>query len=70
MEKYTHQTKYTFGDFVYLKTDANQDQWIIVDIHLYPNGLAIYTISCGSYNYTAWEIELSSEMDKSKKLGI
>lgn len=65
-----HFTDYTFGDIVYLKTDVNQEQWIITDIFLHPNNVCVYTIACGSSKHDAYDFELSREPNNNKKLGI
>ncbi len=63
--------KYDFGDIVYLKTDSNQDRWLVTDIQFNggPNNIR-YTIANGFMNYEAYELELSVEVDKSMKLGL
>lgn len=65
-----HFTEYIFGDIVYLKTDVNQEQWIITDIFLHPNNVCVYTIACGSSKHDAYDFELSREQNSNKKLGI
>ncbi len=65
-----HFTEYTFGDIVYLKTDVNQEQWIITDIFLHPNNVCVYTIACGNSKHDAYDFELSREQNSNKKLGI
>ncbi|TDS14709.1 hypothetical protein [Sphingobacterium paludis] len=64
-----HFTEYTFGDIVYLKTDSNQEQWIITDITLKPN-LALYHIACGSLQHDAYDFEMSRQPDANKKMGL
>ena len=69
-KKHAHYTAFTFGDLVYLKTDANQEQWMVTDIELRPNGVCIYTVACGSSTYTAYDFEMSNDANESKKLGL
>lgn len=70
LKMHVHYTEYTFGDIVYLKTDLNQEQWIVTDIELRPKGLCVYTIACGSSTYTAYDFEISKAPNESKKLGL
>lgn len=65
-----HMTQYTFGDTIYLKTDVNQEQWMVTDIFLHPNSVCVYSVVCGHTLHTAYEFEMSKEPNNSKKLGL
>jgi hypothetical protein len=52
---------YDFGDILYLKTDDDQKQRIIVGIKPTPTGNIIYTVSCGSISSEHYDFELSVE---------
>ena len=67
---HTHFTEYTFGDIVFLRTDVNQEQWIVTDIFLHPNNVCVYTIACGSSKHDAYDFELSRDQNTDKKLGL
>lgn len=40
-------TKYDIGDSVYLVTDSEQYERIIVSISIHPNNLIMYSMMCG-----------------------
>ncbi len=63
------RSKFGIGDFVFLKTDINQDKWLVVQVRFCPDGTAYY-LANGSVNYLAYEVELSEEEDKGLKLNI
>lgn len=67
---HTHFTEYTFGDIVFLRTDVNQEQWIVTDIFLHPNNVCVYTIACGNSKHDAYDFELSRDQNTDKKLGL
>lgn len=54
------ETKYTFGDIVYLATDPEQFQRIVTRITLSPGGM-IYELSCGASSSCHYEMEIVSE---------
>lgn len=39
---------YDIGDLVFLKTDPDYYERMVISITLLPNNLAIYSLSCGS----------------------
>lgn len=61
------QNKYDFGDTVYLKTDTDQNAWLVTGIKATPNDL-IYILSQGTREYPAYDIELSKEKDVLKSV--
>ncbi|GGH24727.1 hypothetical protein GCM10011418_32830 [Sphingobacterium alkalisoli] len=61
------RSQFAIGSLVYLKTDVNQDQWMVVQVRFCPDGVSYY-LSKGSDSYWAYEIEVSSEKDVVKAL--
>lgn len=60
-------TKYNFGDIVYLKTDIEQSERIIIGITLIPNSI-IYTLMCGVEMSEHYEFEITENLDTLKKI--
>ena len=56
-------------DVVYLKTDLEQNPWIIVGVFLSPNG-PMFTISKEGETVEVYEGEFTRELNKELKLGI
>lgn len=56
------QSEYNFGDIVYLKTDKNQDKYIVVAVQADPTGI-VYELACGSNKSFHHSIEISREKD-------
>ncbi|GGG97337.1 hypothetical protein [Pedobacter zeae] len=64
-----HQSKFTHGDIVYLKTDPEQLQRIVTRLFFNP-GIVLYELSCGTDVSTHYEIEMTTEIDVNLQLGI
>lgn len=60
-------TKYDIGDIVYLKTDVEQLERIIIGITIVPNSL-IYTLMCGVEMSEHYDFEISDNEDTLKKV--
>lgn len=65
-----HYTTYTYGDIVYLKTDPEQCERMVIAFTLRPGGVAFYEIGFGADSSFHFDIELSAEPDPSVKLGL
>ena len=50
------QNKYNFGDIVFIKTDAEQKERMVIAILASPQGLLQYQLACG--DTTTWQIEM------------
>lgn len=68
-EKHVFVTKYTFGNIVYLKTDNEQLPRMVTGIYLTPNGF-IYYLSNGESESKHYDIEITSNVNQSLKLGL
>lgn len=55
------EPKYEFGDFVYIKTDKDQDQRIVTALVLCPAGDILYELTCGTVSSKHYDFELSKE---------
>lgn len=53
-------TKYDFGDMVYLITDNEQRKRLITGITITPKGLT-YELSCGTTTSNHYEFEITEE---------
>lgn len=51
-------TKYNFGDVLYLVTDKDQHERLVTGILLRPSGIQ-YELSCGACSSWCWEFEIS-----------
>lgn len=49
---------YDIGDLVYLKTDVDGLERLIISITLLPGNLAVYTLSCGDEESEHYAIEI------------
>ena len=58
---------YFIGDTVYLITDSEQLERIVIGINLRPQYAVTYNIVCGTVESWHYAIELSSEIDIQKK---
>ena len=65
----SHNTKYTHGDVVYLRTDPDQLPRMVTSISIYPSGVT-YNLSHCVANSDHYEMEITSEPNQSVKLGI
>jgi len=64
-----HKSKYTFGDTVYLKTDPDQHQRIVLELK-FSQGQVLYLVGQNGFNSECYDFELSAEPNKNLKLGI
>lgn len=55
-------SKYGIGDIVYLKTDMDQEMWLVINVTFAPGGY-YYTLSQDNRTYTAYDIEINKERD-------
>lgn len=55
------------GELVFLKTDVQQDAWMVTQVRFNPDGTTYY-LSRGADSYVAYEIEISAEKDVLKCL--
>lgn len=53
--------KYNLGQYVYLKTDPEQQVRIITDIRIGLDGGILYTIALGADTTNHYELEISKE---------
>ena len=60
-------TKYDIEDIVYLVTDTEQSERIVVSISIHPNNLIMYSLMCGVETSDHYEFELSDKVDIMKK---
>jgi hypothetical protein len=60
-------TKYNIEDSVYLVTDAEQSERIIISITILPNSLIVYSVMCGTESSEHYEFELCETVDVIKK---
>ena len=60
-------TKYDIGDSVYLVTDSEQYERIIVSISIHPNNLIMYSMMCGVEASDHYEFEISDKIDIMRK---
>ena len=54
---------YDFGDIVFLKTDAEQNERIVTGISIRPNGPIIYYLNCGQFISSHYEMEIIKEKE-------
>jgi hypothetical protein len=66
---HTFQSRYTYGDKVYLKTDRDQLQRLVIEIQFSP-GQVLYHVSCSTETSTHYEFELSDAKDEALVLGL
>lgn len=57
------------GDIVYLITDIEQSERLVVSITLLPGGVPYYSLACGTEETEHYAIEISGEKDISKISG-
>lgn len=55
------QIKYQLGQMVYLSTDVEQMQRMIVAINIYIDGSVMYQLVCGTEHTTHYEVEITEE---------
>lgn len=58
--------KFEIGQIVYLKTDAEQQDRMVVVIEIYKFGL-MYRLNCGSVDSIHFEFEITNEKNFVKK---
>lgn len=54
-------TEYNIEQLVYLVTDPEQNQRSITAISVYPGGLVMYTLVCGTEETTHYGFEISTD---------
>ncbi len=64
-----HETTYTCGDIVYLKTDESQRERMVTMVRISHLGTT-YELSCGTEASAHHEIEIDGVENESVKLGI
>lgn len=64
-----HTSKHTFGDIVYIKTDLEQNKWMVVEVMFTPNDV-MYHLSQGDRTVKCYDIEISDGIDETMKLGL
>lgn len=60
--------KYEIEDIVFLKTDIEQMERMIVEIEVLPNQHLLYKLSCGTQFTTHYECELSKDRVQNKSI--
>jgi hypothetical protein len=63
-----HLLKFQIGQKVYLKTDKNQEERIVIKIQLMPNEGVLYFVSCSCSSEWYYDIELTRERDDLKAI--
>jgi len=58
-----HNIKYKIGDMVYLVTDPDQHQRMVLKITLWPGGSVSYCLSIGAEESWHFDIEFSAKRD-------
>ncbi|WPU91815.1 hypothetical protein SNE25_21085 [Mucilaginibacter sabulilitoris] len=66
---HNHFTEYNLGDIVYLKTDPDQLQRMVVAITIRPTGI-LYELSQAASGSDHYSIEISPSPDLNLKMGI
>ena len=61
-----YNIEYWIGDKVYLITDLDQVERIVIGITLRPNGFVSYAVAYDSFETHHFDIEMSKEKDMSK----
>lgn len=64
-----HNSKHTFGDIVYLKTDPEQGRWMVAEITFTFSSI-VYHVRQGDKTTHCYDFELSDEIDETMKLGL
>lgn len=57
----TINNKFPIGETVYLKTDREQLQRLIIGVEIYPDKSYVYKLSCGQEAGYHFELEISRE---------
>lgn len=63
-----HILNFNIGQIVFLKTDINQDERLVIKIQLMPNKGVMYMLSLGETSEWFYDIEISEDKDQIKKL--
>jgi len=61
------EIKYEIGQIVYLKTDEDQKERMVMGARVLP-GHIMYTLTCGTQETDHYDIEISEQIDESKLL--
>lgn len=62
--------KFKIGDFVFLKTDIDQNKRLVISITLLPNNLYLYCLAFGGSTSTHYDFEISSQVNHAAKLNL
>lgn len=57
------ENRFTFGQIVYLKTDREQSQRIVVSIQVNDSSVLLYRLCCGTSDSWHFEYEITAERD-------
>lgn len=63
-----HVLKYQIGQMVYLKTDIDQLERLVIKIQLMPNRGVMYMLSFGDKSEWYYDIEISADKDDLKPI--
>jgi SNF family Na+-dependent transporter len=66
----THNSTYTLGDILYLKTDPEQLERMCTQVSFKGSGSVVYSLSVGHQESDHYDIEISSKKDLMKELNI
>jgi hypothetical protein len=62
IRKIAEAIEYDFGQRVYLKTDTEQVERMVIRVSIIPHGI-IYTLACGEIETSHYPIEITAEKD-------
>ena len=60
----TINNKFPIGDIVYLKTDGEHLERLIIGLEIYPDKSYVYKLSCGEKSGYHFELEITKELVK------
>jgi len=63
------ESQYKFGDIVYLRTDIEQNEYLITGIHFRLNSIE-YSIANNGIEVTVYPFEITANRNRLKELGI
>lgn len=65
IDMHTHTSKYTFGDIVYLRTDTDQKQYMVIGLKFRPGARGpVYLVGHAEVpEIECYECEISDEID-------
>jgi hypothetical protein len=62
IKKIASTIEYDFGQMVYLKTDTEQMERMVIRVGIIPSGI-IYTLACGEIETNHYPIEITADKD-------